>query len=60
MVGFYGLDNRPRPTGRLIFDALSQLRLTPATANAPPIVPAPTGLQAHILELLDVDPITTR
>lgn len=49
-----------RPTGRNLFDALAQLRLIPATANAPPIVPAPTGLQARILELLDVDPITTR
>ena len=59
MTGFPG---RPtaRPTGRLIFDALSRLRLIPATANAPPIVPAPTGLPARILELLDVDPITTR
>lgn len=59
MTGFPG---RPtaRPTGRLIFDALARLNLIPATANAPPIVPAPTGLQARILELLDVDPITTR
>lgn len=59
MTGFAG---RPqaRPTGRLIFDALAQLRLVPATANAPPIVPQPTGVQARILELLDVNPITTR
>lgn len=59
MTGFPG---RPaaRPTGRLVFDALDRLRLVPATANAPPIVPAPTGLQARILELLDVDPVTTR
>ena len=59
MTGFPG---RPtaRPTGRLIFDALDRLRLIPATANAPPIVPAPTGLQARILQLLNVDPITTR
>lgn len=59
MTGFPG---RPtaRPTGRLIFDALARLRLIPATANAPPIVPAPTGIQARILELLDVDPTTTR
>ncbi len=59
MTGFPG---RPtaRPTGRLIFDALARLELIPATANAPPIVPAPTGLQARILELLDVDPITSR
>jgi hypothetical protein len=40
MTGFPG---RPtaRPTGRLIFDALSRLHLIPATANAPPIAPAP-------------------
>ncbi len=59
MTGFPG---RPtaRPTGRLIFAALSDLRLIPATANAPPIVPAPTGLQAQLLELLKVDPTTTR
>lgn len=49
-----------RPTGRNLFDALGELRLIPATANAPPIIPAPTGLQARILELLDVDPITSR
>jgi len=49
-----------RPTGRNLFDALAELRLIPATANAPPIVPAPTGLQARILDLLDVDPISTR
>jgi len=59
MTGFPGRP-KARPTGRLIFDALARLRLIPATANAPPIVPAPTGLQARILELLDVDPITTR
>ncbi len=41
-----------RPTGANLFDALALLRLTPATANSPPIVPAPTGLQARILELL--------
>ncbi|HUP69151.1 MAG TPA: IS1634 family transposase [Acidimicrobiales bacterium] len=59
MTGFPG---RPtaRPTGRLIFDALDRLRLIPATANAPPIIPAPTGLQARILELLDVDPLASR
>ncbi len=59
MTGFPG---RPtaRPTGRLIFDALSNLRLIPATANAPPIVPKPTGLQARLLELLNTDPTTTR
>lgn len=49
-----------RPTGANLFNALAELRLVPATANAPPIIPAPTGLQARILDLLDVDPITTR
>ena len=59
MTGFPG---RPtaRPTGRLIFDALSRLTLIPATANSPPIVPAPTGIQARILELLDVNPAHSR
>lgn len=49
-----------RPTGRNLFDALADLPLIPATATGPPIIPAPTGLQARILELLDVDPTTTR
>ena len=41
-----------------VFEALATLRLIPATANSPPIVSRPIGLQARILELLDVDPIT--
>lgn len=49
-----------RPTGRNLFDALAQLRLIPATANAPPTIPAPTGLQARILEALDVNPLASR
>jgi transposase len=59
MTGFSG---RPtaRPTGRLIFDALARLHLLPGTPNAPPTIPAPTGVQARLLELLDVDPLTTR
>jgi transposase len=59
MTGFPG---RPtaRPTGRLIFDALARLHLIPATATGPPIIPAPTGVQARLLELLHVDPLTTR
>jgi transposase len=57
-----GFPARPtaRPTGRLIFDALARLHLIPGTANAPPIIPQPTGIQARLLDLLDVDPITTR
>lgn len=59
MTGFSG---RPtaRPTGRLIFDALARLHLVPSTANAPPTIPQPTGVQARLLDLLDVDPLTTR
>ncbi len=59
MTGFPGRPSA-RPTGRLIFDALARLTLIPATANSPPIVPAPTGLQARILELLDVNPAFSR
>ena len=59
MTGFSGRPSAP-PTGRLIFDALARLHLVPATANAPPIIPTPTGVQAQLLELLDVEPTSTR
>lgn len=59
MTGFPGRP-KARPTGRLIFEALSRLVLVPARATGPPIVPAPPELAARILELLDVDPTTTR
>ncbi len=49
-----------KPTGRLIFQALSGLRLIPATAGRPPGIPQPPPLQAHILALLDVDPTRPR
>lgn len=45
-----------KPTGRLIFAALSHLRLVPATAHRPAEIPRPPPLQAQLLELLDVDP----
>ena len=45
-----------KPTGRLIFIALSKLRLQPATATSPAIIPKPPPLQARLLELLGVDP----
>ena len=45
-----------KPTGRLIFIALSHLKLVPATANEPAEIPRPPPLQARLLELLDVDP----
>ncbi len=44
-----------KPTGRLIFSALSRLRLIPATADTPAIIPQPPPLQARILELLNTD-----
>jgi transposase len=54
LAGLYA--GRPaKPTGRLIFTALSRLRLIPATADTPPVIPEPPPLQANILGLLDVD-----
>lgn len=45
-----------KPTGRLIFTALTRLRLTPASETNPAEIPRPAPLQARLLELLDVDP----
>jgi len=45
-----------KPTGRLIFTALSHLRLVPATDTSPAEIPRPPPLQARLLELLGVDP----
>jgi transposase len=45
-----------KPTGRLIFIALSRLRLVPANAGGPAEIPRPPPLQARLLELLGVDP----
>ena len=45
-----------KPTGRLIFTALSRLRLVPASATGPAQIPRPPPLQARLLELLRVDP----
>jgi len=45
-----------KPTGRLIFAALSHLRLVPATDTGPAHIPRPPPLQAKLLELLEVDP----
>lgn len=59
MTGFPGRP-KARPTGRLIFAALGQLPLVPATATGPPVIPAPAGLAGRILKLLDVDPTITR
>jgi len=47
---------KARPTGRLILQALAGLRLIPATAGQPAIIPQPTQVQARLLDLLAVDP----
>jgi len=59
MTGFPGRP-KARPTGRLIFAALSRLVLVPACATGPPVVPAPPALAGRILELLEIDPTTIR
>ncbi len=58
MIKLAGLwAGRPaKPTGRLIFVALSHLRLVPANADGPAEIPRPPPLQARLLELLGVDP----
>ena len=59
LTGLYA--RRPaKPTGRLIFTALSRLRLIPATTDTPAVVPEPPPLQANILHLLGVDPTRPR
>jgi transposase len=45
-----------KPTGRLIFAALSHLRLVPPTDAGPAHIPRPPPLQAQLLDLLRVDP----
>ena len=49
-----------KPTGRLIFIALSRLRLLPASGTNPAEIPRPPPLQARLLELLGVDPRRAR
>lgn len=47
---------KAKPTGRLILQALSGLRLIPATAGQPALIPQPDPVQARLLTLLAVDP----
>jgi len=47
---------KAKPTGRLIFQALGGLRLIPATAGQPALIPHPGPVQARLLDLLAVDP----
>jgi len=59
LAGLYA--TRPaKPTARLIFTALSRLRLIPATADTPAVIPEPPPLQATILDLLGIDPTRPR
>jgi transposase len=61
MTGFYAYDNRAvRPTGRLILQALHDLRLIPAHDQQPPRIPQPGWLQAQLLALLNTDPTQPR
>ncbi len=56
MTGLPGYRLTPaRPTGRTIFQALADLRLIPACDGNPVLIPKPTGVQAHLLDLLNVD-----
>lgn len=61
MYGFYINDGRPRkPTGRLILQALGELRLIPAPRGQAATIPKPGYLQAQLLALLRVDPTQPR
>jgi transposase len=59
--GFYANDGRPRkPTGRLILQALGELRLIPAPRGQTATIPKPGYLQAQLLALLRIDPTQPR
>jgi transposase len=61
MRGFYINDGRPRkPTGRLILQALDDLRLVPGPTGQAATIPKPGHLQARLLQLLRVDPTQPR
>jgi transposase len=61
MTGFYVNDGRAcRPTGRLIFHALGNLRLIPGQRGEPAIIPTPGAVQHDLLKLLHVDPTQPR
>jgi transposase len=61
MIGFYINDRRARkPTGRLILQALGELRLIPAPRGQAATIPKPGYLQTQLLKLLRVDPAQPR
>ncbi|MEU9057253.1 hypothetical protein AB0D37_44195 [Streptomyces sp. NPDC048384] len=49
-----------KPTGRLIFFALSRIRYLPAHDGTPPQILIPEQIQVHLLELLTIDPAQPR
>ena len=57
MTGLPGYGPAPaRPTGRTIFQAPSpDLRLIPAHDGNPAMIPKPAGVQARLLDLLEID-----
>jgi transposase len=56
VAGLYA--GRPAvPTTRLIFQALTGMRLIPTTSGNPHTIPRPTPLQLEILDLLEVNPL---
>ena len=56
MTGLPGYRRTPaKPTGRTIFMALSDLRLIPAHDGNPATIPKPAGVQAQLLDLLEID-----
>ncbi len=57
MIGLYPERRAMKPTGRLIFAALAGMRLIPATPNSPALIPRPSDIQMHLLDLLHVDPL---
>jgi transposase len=48
-----------RPTARLIFTALSSLRLHTTTTDGTPEIPRPAPIQQRLLDLLKIDPRRT-
>ncbi|MEY9997560.1 hypothetical protein ABIE67_009679 [Streptomyces sp. V4I8] len=49
-----------KPTGRLIFFALSRIRYLPAHNGSPPQILVPEKIQLRLLELLKIDPAQPR
>jgi transposase len=55
VAGLYA--GRPAiPTARLILGALSTMKIIPGQGHDPPVIPQPTPLQLHLLDLLAIDP----